>query len=57
MSTTYWAVFLGVLTGYLTVTLIDGIMEEVRLKRQTKYLEYLEDEADDFIEGLNSAKL
>lgn len=57
MSTTYWAVFLGMLTGYLTITLLEGIVDEVRTRRHTGYLEYLEDQSEDFFDELRSVKI
>jgi hypothetical protein len=56
MSTTFWAVFLGVSLAYIVTTLIEGLVEEYHLRRHTKYLEYLEDSTDDFFEELKTTK-
>jgi hypothetical protein len=56
MSTTFWAVFLGVSLAYIVTTLIEGLVEEYHLRRHTKYLEYLEDSTDDLLEDLRTTK-
>lgn len=56
MSNTFWAVFLGVTLGYLVTTLIEGVINEIYVKRHTGYLEYLEDQSDDFIEEIKKIK-
>jgi demethoxyubiquinone hydroxylase (CLK1/Coq7/Cat5 family) len=56
MSTTFWAVFLGVSLAYIVTTLIEGLVEEYHLRRHIKYLEHLEDSTDDLLEDLRSTK-
>ena len=56
MSTTFWAVFLGVSLAYVVTTLIEGIVEEYHIRRHTKYLEHLEDSTDDLLEDLRATK-
>jgi hypothetical protein len=54
MSTTFWAVFLGVMAAYVVVTLFEGIVDEIRTKRISGYLEYLEDQSQDFLDELRT---
>lgn len=54
MSTTFWAVFLGVMAAYVVVTLFEGIVEEIHAKRIGGYLEHLEDQAEDFLDELKT---
>lgn len=54
MSTTFWAVFLGVMAAYGVLTLLEGIVDEIRTKRISGYLEHLEDQAQDFLDELKS---
>jgi hypothetical protein len=56
MSTTFWAVFFGATTAYLVTTLIEGIVDDLHVKRHTKYLEYLEDSTEDFFDNLTTKK-
>lgn len=47
MSTTFWAVFLGVLLAYLVTTLIEGIVEEIQNRREARFWEAIDDEVAD----------
>jgi len=52
MSTTFWAVFLGVTAAYIVVTLLEGVVDEIHARRHAKYLEYLDDQAEEFFEEM-----